>query len=386
MNFKAKSAVFTSAIALSMMLAACGSDDNSSNVEREEGSSSSVQETSSSSVEESSSSVKSDLPKGMRAATLDDLEKNLTLGSMFGTEVYLASGAKQGVFSIWIPDTAWIAVRSDFENGVIEYGPEKGSFMGIDAEAADEMKAFFDKTGKMQFVVKDEKKLQVSINGGDYIDVEKAKVQISSSWISDGTELHGVQLSCKNGDTKQVYSFYKGRYVVEETVKKETTWSAGYYDIERSHLLMLPVFFNQPVYSMVSGMVSTDFDIRMDTGDSLKCEKETIKYKDIDFEAIAGEWVAPENGYDWTLTLKKSGDYSVEAKKGANTEDLKSGIWDVYGDVLLLKNKKCMHTSECASAVKGTIEGFDAKKGFTFNHDDDDSPKVPTTWTVPQYE
>ena len=386
MNFRAKSAVATSTFAMSLMLAACGSDDNSSNVERDEGSSSSVTESSSSVDEESSSSAAPELPKGLRAATLDDLEKNMTLGEMFGTQIYLAAGAKQGVFSIWIPDTAWIAVRSDFENGVIEYGTSNGSYMGIKSKASDEMQKFFEKSGKLQFVVKDEKKLQVSINDGDYIDVEKANVPVSSNWISDGTQLQGVKLSCKSGDTKQVYSFYKGRYVVEETVKEESSWSAGYYDIERSHLLMLPVFFDQSVYSLVSAQVSTDFDLNMDTGDSYKCEKSSIKYKDIDKEALTGEWVAPEKGLDWTLTLKKSGDYSVVAKKGANTEELKSGIWDVYGDVLMLKNSSCMRPSECASAVKGSLEGFDAKKGFTFNHDDDDTPAVPTTWTLPQYE
>jgi hypothetical protein len=384
MNFKACSAV-VSAFAMSLMLAACGSDDNSSNVERDEGSSSSVEE-SSSSVEESSSSAAPELPKGLRAATLDDLEKNMTLGEKFGTQIYLAAGAKQGEFSIWIPDTAWIAVRSNFENGIIEFGPKNGSYMGIDSKASDSMKEFFEATGKLQFVVKDEKKLQVSINDGDYIDVEKANVQISSNWISDGTQLQGVKLSCKNGDTKQDYSFYKGRYIVEETVKDKSSWSAGYYDIERSHLLMLPVFFNEAVFSMVSAQVSSDFDINMDTGESYKCEKSTFKFKDVDQEALAGEWIAPEKGLDWTLTLKKSGDYSVVAKKGANTEELKSGIWDVYGDVLLLKNSSCLHPSECASAVRGSIEGFDSKKGFTFNHDDSDTPAVPTTWTVPQYE
>ena len=220
MNFRAKSAVVTSAFAMSLMLAACGSDDNSSNVERDEGSSSSVTESSSSVDEESSSSAAPELPKGLRAATLDDLEKNMTLGEMFGTQIYLAAGAKQGVFSIWIPDTAWIAVRSDFENGVIEYGTSNGSYMGIKSKASDEMQKFFEKSGKLQFVVKDEKKLQVSINDGDYIDVEKANVPVSSNWISDGTQLQGVKLSCKSGDTKQVYSFYKGRYVVEETVKE----------------------------------------------------------------------------------------------------------------------------------------------------------------------
>jgi hypothetical protein len=269
---------------------------------------------------------------------------------------------------------------------VVEYGTKNGSFMSIDSKAADEMKEFFEKSGKLQFVVKDEKTLQVSINDGDYFDVEKASVQMSPNWISDGTQLQGVKLSCKSGEIEQNYSFYKGRYVVSEKNKDTSSWSAGYYDIERSHLLMLPVFFNEPVYSMVSAKVSSDFNIIMDTGDSLACEKKDFKFTDIERESLAGEWVAPENGLDWTLTLKKSGDYSVVALKGANTEELKSGIWDIYGDMLMLKNTSCLHPSECASAVKGAVEGFDAKKGFTFSHDDSDTPAVPTTWTLPQYE
>ena len=395
MNFKAKSAVFTSAIALSMMLAACGSDDNSSNVEREEGSSSSVEETSSSSVEESSSSVKSDLPKGTRAATLDDLEKNLSLGEMFGTELFFAAGAKQGVFSLWILDdesnqeVGWIVVHSDFKDGVIEIGMKNGSYMGAETENANKMQEFFEKSGKLEFVVKDEKTLQVSINGGDYKDVEKAKVPVSSTTISDGTQLQGVKLTCKTDDGQQVYSFYKGRYLVEETVDKKTVWSAGYYDIERSHLLMLPVFYNEDVYSMVSASVSSDYEMIFDAGDSQKCEKTKLDYKDVDREALVGEWVAPEDGLDWTLTFKKSGDYSVEAKKGREPAELKSGIWDIYGNMLFLKNTTCKNRDDgtkCTTAVKGSIEGFDAEKGFTFNHDDPDSPAVPKTWTLPQYE
>ena len=80
MNFKACSAVISSAFAISLMLAACGSDDNSSNVERGDDDSSSSVEESSSSTEKSSSSKEADGPKGTRAATLEDLEKNMSLG------------------------------------------------------------------------------------------------------------------------------------------------------------------------------------------------------------------------------------------------------------------------------------------------------------------
>ena len=54
-------AILPAAVAATMMFAACGSDDNSSNVERAEDSSSSVEATSSS-AEASSSSEKRDVP------------------------------------------------------------------------------------------------------------------------------------------------------------------------------------------------------------------------------------------------------------------------------------------------------------------------------------
>ena len=377
-------AIWPAAVAATMMFAACGSDDNSSNVEREEGSSSSVEATSSSS-EESSSSEKREVPEGTRAATLDDLQKNMALGKMFGSDIYLATGAKLGVFSIWIPDTAWIAVHSEFKDGVLEYGKSNGSIMATATAVSDSLTAFFEKGGKIEFVVKGEK-LQYSINGGDYADVEKADVKTSSNWLSDGTKLQGVRLSCKNDDAKQTYSFYKGRYVVEESIGDSSFWSAGFYDIQRSHLLMTPVFFNKSAYSLVSGQVSSDFNLSMDTGAEIKCEKTTFKFDEVDRDSIANEWVADADGVDWTMKLKTSGEFTLDAVKGKNTEDFRSGIWDIYGDILLLKNSACHSPSKCAKSMKGAVEGFDPQKGFTYKHDDSSTPVMPKDWTLPQYE
>lgn len=377
-------AIWPAAVAATMMFAACGSDDNSSNVEREEGASSSVEATSSSS-EESSSSEKREVPEGTRAATLDDLQKNMALGKMFGSDIYLATGAKLGVFSIWIPDTAWIAVHSEFKDGVLEYGKSNGSIMATATAVSDSLTAFFEKGGKIEFVVKGEK-LQYSINGGDYADVEKADVKTSSNWLSDGTKLHGVRLSCKNDDAKQTYSFYKGRYVVEESIGDSSFWSAGFYDIQRSHLLMTPVFFNKSAYSLVSGQVSSDFNLSMDTGAEIKCEKTTFMFDEVDRDSIAKEWVADADGVDWTLKLKTSGEYALDATKGKNSEDVRSGKWDIYGDILFLKNSSCQSPSKCAKSVKGAVEGFDPQKGFTYKHDDSSTPVMPKDWTLPQYE
>lgn len=378
-------AILPAAVAATMMFVACGSDDNSSNVERDEGSSSSIEETSSSSKEQSSSSEKRDVPEGTRIASLDDLQKNMSLGKMFGSEIYLATGAKLGVFSLWIPDTAWIAVHSEFKDGVLEYGKSNGSIMTTNADVADSMSAFFEKGGIIEFVVKGEK-LQYSINGSDYADVEKVDVKTSPNWLSDGTKLQGVKLSCKNGDSQQSYSFYKGRYVVEESIKDSSFWSAGYYDIQRSHLLMTPVFFDKSAYSLVSGQVSSEFNLSMDTGAEYKCEKTTFKFDELERDSIANEWIADADGVDWSMNLKKSGEYSLDATKGKNPEDVRSGKWDVYGDILLLKNTSCQSPSKCAKSVKGSVEGFDPQKGFTYNHDDSSTPVMPKDWTLPQYE
>ena len=257
--------------------------------------------------------------------------------------------------------------------------------MATATAVSDSLTAFFEKGGKIEFVVKGEK-LQYSINGGDYADVEKANVKTSSNWLSDGTKLQGVRLSCKNDDAKQAYSFYKGRYVVEESIGDSSFWSAGFYDIQRSHLLMTPVFFNKSAYSLVSGQVSSDFNLSMDTGAEIKCEKTTFTFDEVDRDSIAKEWVADADGVDWTLKLKTSGEYALDATKGKNSEDVRSGKWDIYGDILFLKNSSCQSPSKCAKSVKGAVEGFDPQKGFTYKHDDSSTPVMPKDWTLPQYE
>ena len=382
------SMIFPATVAASMMFAACGSDDNSSNVERDDGVSSSIEESSSSeaSDEKSSSSKEADAPKGTREATLDDLEKNMYLGKMFGTDVYLATGSKQGVFSIWIPDSAWIAVRSDFKNGELEYGKSNGSYMGTDAKSANEMQKFFEKSGKLKFIVNEKDQLQVSVNDGEYVDVEKANVTTSKNWLSDASDLQGVKLTCKDGDKKLDYTFYKGRYLVEESKGDSSNWYAGYYDIQRSQLLMLPVFFENPVASMATAQVSPEFNLTMVTGLSLDCNKKTFKLKEVDSKKLEGEWIAPDGGLDWILKLNKDGSYSVVAKSGRQTSLERSGAWTVYGDQLFLQNTRCSDLDECASAVKGTVEGLDPKSGFTYKHNDVSSAAFPEDWTVPQYE
>ena len=388
MNFKAcSSALVSSAFAMSLMLAACGSDDNSSNVERGDDDSSSSVEESSSSTEKSSSSKESG-PKGTRAATLEDLEKNMSLGEMFGTDLYLAAGAKQGVFSFWIDEPAWIAVRSEFKDGIIEFGVENGSFMGVESKTADKMQKFFEDSGKLKFIVNEDDQLQVSINGGKFQDVEPVSLEKDANTITNAADLKGVKLSCKSGSLKQVYSFFKDRYVVEETNGDSASWSAGYYDIHRGYLLMLPVFFDKSVYSLVSAELDGSFNMSIVAGDEMTCSKSTLKYKDVDRSKLVGNWVAYEDNYKWSLKLDSLGNHNVEVTLKKAQQEKRAGTWDVYGDQLLMKNTSCSINKEsgrtCASAVKGSVEKLDPEKGFTYNHDDPGS--MPKEWALPEYE
>ena len=388
MNFKACSAVVSTAFAMSLMLAACGSDDNSSNVERGDDDSSSSIEESSSSTAKSSSSKEENGPKGSRAATLDDLKKNMSLGEMFGTEVFLATGAKQGVFSLWIEDPAWIAVRSEFKDGVLEFGVENGSFMGIVSKSADKMQKFFEDSGELKFIVNEKDQLQVSVNGGKYKDVEPVSVEKEKNTITEAGDLKGVKLSCKSGSLKQVYSFYKGRYVVEETDGDSASWSAGYYDIQRGYLLMLPVFFDKSVYSLVAAELDGDFHMSVVAGEEMDCTKSTLKYKDVDRSKLVGSWIAYNDDYKWSLKLDSLGNHAVEVSLKKIPKENRAGVWDVYGDQLLMNNSSCSIDKErgttCLSAMKGSVEKLDPEKGFTYKHDDSDP--MPTEWSLPEYE
>jgi hypothetical protein len=393
MNFKVGSVLGTSALAMTLMLAACGSDDNSSNVERgDDGSSSSVEEKSSSSTTESSSSEDVDVPKGTRAATLDDLEKNMTLGEMFGTELYFASGNKQGVFSLWIQDAssmAVIAVHSDFKGGVIKVSTDNGSFMGSDSKSADEMQDFMEKTATLKFIVNEKDQLQVSINDGDYKDVKKSPVDVDRNDISDANELHGTKLTCKNESEKleQVYSFYKDSYIVEEKVGDSTTWSAGAYDIQGGYLLMVTELFESEAYSLVMASLSKKFKLSIQAGSTLECTKAELDTKEVDGEKLTGSWVAYDEDTKWALSLDSNGDYTLEWTLSKVPQGKRSGVWAVFGDQLILMNKSCTvyaDGSKCKSAVKGAVEKLDPEKGFTYKHND--SAPVPTEWELPQYE
>ena len=85
-------------VATALVFSGCSSDSGSDGgIDREDvSSSSSSEQSSSSSKKVSSSSAKKELPDGVRAATLDDLSRNMLI-DIDGHEIHMAAGSKQGL-------------------------------------------------------------------------------------------------------------------------------------------------------------------------------------------------------------------------------------------------------------------------------------------------
>lgn len=383
-----RSFILAGCAALALTLGACGDTNSSDASDDLLSSADNTEKSSSSKAEESSSSMKRDIPKGARVATLDDLERNMELSGFFGGKAYLATGTKLGLFSIWVPDTAWIAAPSDFKDGVIDFS--QATVAAIDAKGVvDSMKALVEQNAgrSIGFIVNDEDQLQYTLDGKTYKDVKEASVKTSSTIISKGENLAGKKLECKqDSGAKEIYSFYEGRYIVENKGEKDNTWSAGYYDIHRGKLLLRPLFFIGRLQALFTATVSSEYGIEFSTGKSLSCKSSDLDYEKISAKDMAQEWDVVVDGVDWMLDLKDDKSFLLKAEKGVNTVAQKKGMWDVYGDNLMLKVTGCLEHTDCTAAVMGVVSDFDSKKGFKYAHGDTDEPNIPKEWEVPMYE
>ena len=353
-------------------------------------------DSSSSSVEEvSSSSVSKDIPAGARAATLDDLERNMTLKGMFGRDIYLATGEKHGLFSLWIPDTAWLAAPSDFKDGVLKFSQGAITSIKVEADAIKSMEKLVEKDSdhSMRFIVIEDDQLQYSLDGGEYKDVGETSVKKNSSVVWNGDSLASKELFCKTGEnTFTGYSFYKGRYVATDVVRnaKQTddslvSWSAGYYDIHRGKLLMRPLFYSAPVYALVSASVSSDYETMTISSNEYSCTLEVLKYNEVPAADLEGEWESDEGGLTWSLDMRTDRTFEVKAFKGSENKALKQGNWDVYGNKLLMKVTGCLG-GKCTPAVIGSVSKWKAGSFFNYGNSDPDDPSIPEDWIAPEYE
>lgn len=390
-----RSFILAGCAALALTLGACGDSSSPDDTDDILSSAGDTEKSSSSKADEESSSSDAGLPAGARVATLDDLEKNMVLKDMFGRDIYLATGDKNGLFSFWIPDTAWVVAPSDFENGVIKFSSGAITSIKIENSAISKMEKLVEKDSdhSIKFIVNGDGDLQYSLDDEDYKDVGETTVKKNSQVVWNGDSLASKELFCKTGEnTFTGYSFYKGRYVATDVVRNDkktndslVSWSAGYYDIHRGKLLMRPLFYSAPVYALVSASVSSDYKTLTISAEDVSCTLSELKYNEVPAADLEGEWESDEGGLNWSLDMRADRTFEVKAFKGNENKALKQGTWDVYGNQLLLKVTGCLG-GKCTPAVIGSVSKHKAGEFFYYGNSDPDDPSIPSDWTAPEYE
>ena len=403
-----RSFLLAGCIAASLSLFACGDDSSSSptnNVDRDsiESSNSNDEDKSSSSIESSSSEEESSSSAGptIRAATLDDLEKNMVIKGMFKKDINFSTGSKNGVFSFWLPsesyEAGWVVVHSDFEKGVIDFSKSESSYAttksGSDVES---LVALAGSKDKVAFVVEEdgEDSKLFCVYNGDTLNVETEKVKVKPNTLTSGDSLAGKRLICTSGDTTSTFSFYEGTYMLSQAIGDSESvsedWNVGFYDIQRNRLLMMTKFMKKSARSLWTLEVSDDYTISTVSGVKTECKAEGFKPAKVDEAKLAAEWDATdEDDIAWTMNLKDDGKFKILANEGFLEN--REGEWALFGDVLVLRVSGCMD-SGCLSVV-GTISDFKADKGFKYEHtesypdDGKDHPtELPSKWSAAQYE
>ena len=380
-------------------------DDKSSDSKNEKSSSSSAKDDekssdskdddkSSSSAEEPESSSSADEPKGARAAKLADLEKNVQL-NLFDQTVYLSTGSKQGLIALRIPDEMWLVTYTDFANGEIKFTDDN---VGKQYAETDAVKKILEKLKSkdgftLSFIVDKDDVVKYSVNGSkDYNEAVKASVAVTKGKVSKAADIQNKIFECTDGDTTRTFTFFDNSYIVDVTAgKKLAYWIGGHYDIQRSTLLMRPAYFSKPVYSMYAYSVGTDNTIASD-GAAMNCKVEASEYEYEKASDFVGEWQAKKDGIDWEFTLKADGTYELSAFEGNKNVEAKNGVWEIYGYHMMMRNKGCLHPDKCTSSLHGQLQTGPIDKatnkisGFSFIHNDTDTPKIPTSFDAPQYE
>ena len=379
-------------VASALVFTGCSSDSGSdTTIDREDvASSSSVKEESSSSKKVSSSSAKKELPDGIREATLDDLSRNMLL-DIDGHELHMATGSKQGLFSFWIlrgegkdqADTGEVVVMSDFEGGVIHFDEDHATPSVINT--LDEKYFLYKMAKKMtiEFTVDADGNLMYSVDKAEAKKVEVEQVPAGRSYIGKYDDMVGKKISCKTGDTTDVYRFFDGRYVMERLAGKKTLQMiSGYADIHRGELLLVPVYYTGAVMALYSYVVSSEYAL-----DDQDCSAENFKIAKVKASDLADHWYSYDKDLklDWNLVLNKDGSFYLEAF-GKTNEQAKGGSWDVYGNVLLMRAETCLDKETCEAFVIGNIEDFEKGKGFTYKHSSEEVPPMPKEWVIQKFE
>ena len=192
----------------------------------------------------------------------------------------------------------------------------------------------------------------------------KASVAVQKSKVSKAETIQKKIYGCADGDSTRTFKFFDGSYVYETLVNDQVmNWNAGRYDIQRSTLLMLPLYYGGGWASrtMFSYSVGTDNKITAYNGESMNCMVEEVGYEYENAEDFVGEWVATKDGIDWTFTLKADGTSKLEAVEDTKKVEYKAGTWEVYGYYMVIDFNKLLNpgstTSENMTVDLGRIPG-----------------------------
>ena len=369
------------------------SEDKSSSSESPKSSSSETQVSSSSDLPESSSSIV--LPEGVRAAKLTDLQKNYEL-KLFDQTVYLSTGSKQGVLALRIPDELWVVTYTDFAGGVVSFKKDKAGLQYRETDAVKKIIGKMDAGFKISFVVKEadnadeDDTILYSVDGGDYSEAIKASVAVKKGKVSMAETIQKKIYECADGDSTRTFKFFDSSYIYETSIDGQVVnWNAGRYDIQRSTLLMLPLYYVGSSRTMFTYSVSTGDTITAYNGEKLNCTVEDVEYAYENAEDFVGEWVATKDGVDWTFTLNADGTSKLEAFEGSKRVELKSGTWEVYGYYMVIDFNKLLNpgstTSMYGQLQTGTVDRETGKiSGFSFVHHDKGTPRIPTSFDAPE--
>ncbi len=326
---------------------------------------------------------------GLRAATVDDLQKNMEL-KLFDTTVYLSTGSKQGLFALRIPDELWIITYSDFANGELTFKEDNVGTQSADTDAAKTITGHLTEGIKLSFKIDKEGKVLYAVNGSkEYSEAVKASVATQKNKVSKADDIKDKIYTCTAGDQTQVFTFFDNTYIFENVAGEDVTfWQAGHYDIQRSTLLMRPAYFNQTADSMYLYSVGTDNSITsaQDGSEAMNCTVEASEYEYEKASDFVGDWGASRDGIDWKFSLKADGTFELSAYEGANQVESKSGDWEIYAYHLMLRNKNCLHSESCTPGIHGQLQTGPIDRetgkisGFSFIHSDSNTPAIPTSF------
>ena len=365
------------------------SSDKSSSSTKDDSKSSSSEAPKSSSSEVSSSSIV--IPEGTRAAKLADLEKNVEL-KLFDQTVYLSTGNKQGVVALRIPDELWAVTYTDFANGVVSFEKDNTGLQYSETDAAKKIVEKVNSGFKILFVVDKDSTVLYSVDGSEYSEAVKASVAVQKGRVSKADSIKNKIYECADGDSTKIFRFFDGSYIYETSVNdKVVKWHAGRYDVQRSTLLMRPLHYVGSSRTMFTYSVGTDNTITAYNGESVNCTVAEIEYEYEKAEDFVGEWVATKDGLNWTFTLKADGTSKLEAFEGTKLVELKSGIWEIYGYYMVINNNMFL-TSDRTTSMYGQLQTGPVDRetgkisGFSFIHNDPDTPHIPTSFDAPEYD